>query len=129
MVIDTSVLVAILFDEPEAPSFEAALEDEAVLLLSAASYLEAAIVVESRFGSAGGRELDLLIHKAGIEIVSVDKEQAEWARHGFQRYGKGRHAAGLNYGDSFVYGLAVASGEPLLFKGNDFAATDLVLWE
>jgi ribonuclease VapC len=129
MVLDTSVLLAILFDEPEAQSFEAALEDEPVLLLSVASYLEAAMVVESRYGPAGGRELDLLIHKAAIEIVSFDKEQAEWSRHGFQRYGKGRHSAGLNYGDCFVYGLAVASGEPLLFKGNDFGETDLELWD
>ena len=125
MVIDTSVLLAILFDEPEAPSFEAALENDPVRLLSAASFLETAMVVESRYGPSGGRELDLLIHKADIEIVSVDTEQAEVARRGFQLYGKGRHPAGLNYGDCFVYGLTVVSGEPLLFKGDDFSATDL----
>ena len=129
MVIDTSVLLAILFDEPEAQSFEVALEGDPVLLLSAASYLEAAMVVESRLGPAGGRELDLLLYKANIETVAVDKDQAEWARHGFLRYGKGRHAAALNYGDCFVYGLATVSGEPLIFKGDDFGQTDLRIWD
>lgn len=125
MVLDTSALLAILGDEPEAPAFEAAVERDPVRLLSAASLLEAAIVVESRWGPAGGRELDLLIHKAGVEVVPVDAEQVEVARRAYRDFGRGRHPAGLNYGDCFTYALASVSGEPLLFKGDDFSRTDL----
>lgn len=126
MVIDTSALVAMLGDEPEAEVFEASLEADPVRMFSAASYVEAAIVIESRFGEAGGRELDLWLHRAAVEIVSVDVVQAEAARGAYRRYGKGRHRAGLNYGDCFSYALAKVSGEPLLFKGEDFVHTDIV---
>ena len=99
MVIDTSALVAILCNEPEAPLFEEALERDATRLISAGTLLETSIVIEARFGEAGGRELDLLIHKAQIHIEPFDQEQAEIAREAYRTYGKGRHPAGLNYGD------------------------------
>jgi ribonuclease VapC len=125
MVIDTSAVLAILFDEPEADDIEMAIDADPVRLMSAASYLETAIVVESRLGEPGGRELDLLLHKAGIEIVAVTAEQADAARDAWRRFGKGRHLAGLNFGDCCSYALASVSGEPLLFKGDDFGKTDI----
>jgi len=87
--------------------------------------LEAAIVVEARFGEAGGRELDILLHKAGIELVAFDAEQMELARHAYRRFGKGRHEASLNFGDCFAYALSRRSSEPLLFVGDDFGKTDI----
>ena len=125
MVIDSSALLAILFDEPERRSFNQMIEADPVRLLSAANFVEAALVVEARLGEAGGREFDLFIHRAEIEIVPVDADQAEIARRAYRRYGKGRHRAGLNFGDCFAYALAKTRGEPLLFKGEDFAATDV----
>lgn len=126
MVIDTSALVAMLSDEPEAERLEAAMEADAVLLMSTASYLETAIVIESRFGEPGGRELDLWLHRAAVDLVAVHAEQAHAARVAYRQYGKGRHPAGLNYGDCFAYALAKISGEPLLFKGDGFPKTDVV---
>jgi ribonuclease VapC len=128
MVIDTSALLAILFNEAEAEYFEAALAADTNRLMSAAALLETAIVVESRLGEAGGRELDLPIHKAQITLVPFTAEQAEIARAAYRRYGKGRHPAGLNYGDCFAYALTKTSGDPLLFKGNDFPQTDVTPW-
>ena len=125
MVIDTSAIIAILFQEPEAAAFSSAIEGDAIRLMSAASVLEASIVVEAASGEGGGRELDLLLYKAGIEIAAVTADQAELARRAYRAYGKGRHAAGLNYGDCFAYALAKASAEPLLYKGGDFARTDI----
>ncbi len=125
MVIDTSALVAILTNEPDAPTMEAAIERDPVRLVSAATLVEASIVIEARFGEVGGRELDLLVHKAQIEIVAFDQEQAELARDAYRTYGKGRHPAGLNYGDCFSYALSLARGEPLLYKGNDFDKTPI----
>jgi ribonuclease VapC len=125
MVIETSALVAMLTDEPDAQRFEAAVEADPVRLMSTASYLEAAIVIEQRFGEPGGRELDLWLHRAGVDLVSVDAEQAEVARSAYRRFGTGRNRAGLNYGDCFAYALAKVSGEPLLYKGDDFANTDI----
>lgn len=125
MVIDTSAIVAMLADEPEAGRLEAAVEKDPVRLMSTASYLEAAIVIEARFGEPGGRELDLWLHRAGVELVAVAADQAETARIAYRRFGKGRHRAGLNYGDCFSYALAKVSGQPLLFKGDDFSHTDV----
>jgi ribonuclease VapC len=125
MVIDTSALIAILSNEPEAPDFEAAIESDPIRMLSAAALVEISIVIEARYGEAGGRELDLLIHKASIEIVSVDAELAEHARDAYRRYGRGRHPAGLNFGDCFSYALASSRAEPLLYKGDDFGKTDV----
>jgi ribonuclease VapC len=125
MVIDTSALVAMLADEADAPRFEAAIASDPVRLLSAGTLLEASIVIEARYGEVGGRELDLWLHKAVIEIVAFDQEQAELARDAYRRYGKGRHAAALSYGDCFAYALCAVRGEPLLFKGDDFTRTDV----
>ncbi|OBI22123.1 ribonuclease VapC [Mycobacterium sp. E2327] len=125
MVIDTSALIAMLTDEPEAERFEAVVEADPVRLMSTASYLETAIVIEVRFGEPGGRELDLWLHRAGVDLVGFDVDQADAARVAYRRYGKGRHRAGLNYGDCFSYALAKISGQPLLFRGDDFTHTDI----
>jgi ribonuclease VapC len=125
MVIDTSAVLALLFNEPEADEIELAIGEDPVRLMSAASGLEAAILVEARLGAAGGREFDLLLHKARIEIVAVTSEQMEAGRAAWRRFGRGRHDANLNFGDCFSYALAAVAGEPLLFKGGDFAKTDV----
>lgn len=125
MVIDTSALIAILFGEPEALSFTKAIADESQKMISSFNALESGIVVEARKGEAGGRELDLLMHRARIEIVAMNADQAELARVAWRKYGKGNHPAGLNIGDCCAYALAKYSGEPLLFKGNDFNQTDI----
>ena len=125
MVLDTSALIAVLLDESDAAVFRLAIEADPVRLLSAATLVETSIVIEARVGEAGGRELDRLLQKADVEVVAVDAEQAELARHAFRKFGKGRHSASLNYGDCFSYALAESRGEPLLFKGGDFAKTDV----
>ena len=125
MVLDTSALLALLLDEPEAEEFRAAVEEDATRLVSAATLLETALVIEARKGEPGGRELDALIHKADVVVVPVDAEHISEARRAYRRFGKGRHAAGLNFGDVFAYALARTSGEALLFKGDDFAKTDV----
>ena len=126
MVIDTSAIAAILFGEEDAERFTAAIEADPTRFMSAASVLEAAIVAEMRKGPPGGRELDFLLLKAGIETVAFSEEQLRVARHAFRTYGKRRHAAGLNFGDCFSYAVSKTTGEPLLFKGADFAMTDIV---
>jgi ribonuclease VapC len=125
MVLDTSALLALLLNEEEAEGFRGAIEEDATRLVSAATLLETALVIEARKGEPGGRELDLLIHKAEIAIVPVDADHVSEARRAWRRFGRGRHAAGLNFGDVFAYALARVSGEPLLFKGDDFAKTDI----
>jgi ribonuclease VapC len=125
LVVDTSALIALLGMEAEAARVAAALESDATRLISAATVLETALVIESRYGPQGGRELDLLIAKASLSIQPVTAEQAEVAREAWRRYGKGRHPAGLNFGDCFSYALARTSSEPLLFKGDDFIHTDI----
>ena len=125
MVIDTSALIAILFGEPEALSFTRVLAGETLKLISSFNALETGIVVEARKGEAGGREFDLLMHRAQIEIVAMNADQAELARAAWRKYGKGNHPAGLNIGDCCAYALAKYSGEPLLFKGDDFSQTDI----
>jgi ribonuclease VapC len=125
MVIDTSALIAILLGEPEAEPFALAIAGDPKRLVSAFTALETAIVIEAKKGESGGRELDLLLHQAKIEIVPVTAEQFEIARSAWRKYGKGRHPAGLNIGDCCSYALAKCAGEPILFKGNDFSRTDL----
>jgi ribonuclease VapC len=125
MIIDSSAIVAILFNEPDAPSLEQKVADDPIRMISAGTLIETGILVESRLGEIGGRELDLWLLRARVEIVPVDEEQVESARRGWRRFGKGRHPAGLNYGDCFAYALAVSRDEPLLFKGNDFGKTDV----
>ncbi len=126
MVIDTSALVAILLDEPERRAFNERIEADRKRLVSAATVLETGIVLESRNGEAAGRELDLFLHRAKFQVLAVDADQAEIARAAFRKFGKGRHSAALNFGDCFSYAAAKATGEPLLFKGNDFGRTDIV---
>jgi len=125
MVIDTSALVAILLDEPEQELFAAAIAADPVRLVSAACVLETALVIESRRGESGGRELDLLLHRVKATVVPFSDEHAEVARGAWRRFGKGRHPAGLNLCDCCAYALSSVSGEPLLFRGDDFAQTDV----
>ena len=125
MVADTSALVAVLLREPTADRLTGALDQATVIRCSAVSLVEAAMVMQGRLGERGERELDLLAARLRIEIVPVTVEQAEVARSAFRRFGKGRHPAGLNFGDCFSYALARALGEPLLFVGNDFSQTDV----
>ncbi len=94
-------------------------------LVSGATLLDATIVIESRFGEAGGRELDLLLHRIGADIVATSQDQVEIAREAWRRFGSGRYRAALNFGDCFSYALAADRREPPLFKGDDFVYTDL----
>lgn len=126
MVIDTSALLAILQREPDSRVFNEAIEAAPSRLLSAGNFVEVSIVVEARTGAAGIRELDHFLETAGIEVVDVDGRQAIEARRAFQIYGKGRHRAGLNFGDCFAYALAKIRAQPLLYKGEDFSATDVI---
>lgn len=126
MVIDTSAILAILLDEPERRTFNEAIESADSRTMSVASFVEVSIVVESRFGAEGLRDFDLFVERAGIEFAAVDLEQARAARRAFTRFGKGRHPAGLNFGDCFAYALATMRGEPLLYKGDDFGNTDVM---
>lgn len=125
MVVDTSALLAIYLSEPDSLRFESAILNASGTTISAGTLLEASIVVEARYGEPGALALDQLLRKLGVTTVAVDAEQAESGRVGFRKYGKGRHPANLNYGDCFAYALAVTMGEPLLFKGDDFARTDV----
>jgi ribonuclease VapC len=125
MVIDSSALIAVLLSEASAALIARAIEHAPQRLFSAANLVEASIVIESRKGEAGGRELDLLLYRAAIEVVAVDQDQAEIARIAWRRFGKGRHPAGLNFGDCFAYALAKSRRLPLLFQGDDFLQTDI----
>ena len=125
MAIDASAIVAIAFNEEQAEAFERRIADDPIRLICAASVLEAAIVIEAKLGEAAAAELDLWLHNAGVEIVPVDAEQADLARRTWRRFGKGRAAAGLNFGDCFSYALAAMRQEPLLFKRGDFSNTGI----
>jgi ribonuclease VapC len=125
MLIDSSALLAILQREPERRSFIEAIESADSARMSVASFVETSIVVETRYGAEGLRDLDRFISRAGIELVPVDLEQGQLARSAFSRFGKGRHRAGLNFGDCFSYAAAISFREPLLFKGDDFVYTDV----
>src|SRR6202451_2016104 len=125
MVIDTSAFAAIFFGEPERQTFLAAITAAGSRLVSAASVLETGIVLEARQGEAAGREFDLFVVRANLQIVPVDAEQADLARSAWRKYGKGRHPAALNFGDCFAYALAKSTGERLLAKRTDFASTDV----
>jgi len=125
MVIDTSALLAIFLAEPERKPFLDSILQSETRMISAANVLETGTVLEARRGESAGREFDLFLVRANLQIVSVDSEQAEIARSAWRKYGKGRHRAALNFGDCFAYALAKSSGEPLLAKGTDFVATDI----
>lgn len=126
MVIDTSTLIAILLDEPEATRFIEAIADDSARIVGAPTLVEAAAVMVAKKGNGGSVSLDALIQRLGISIEPMSHEAAEFARSAYGRYGKGVAASGvLNYGDCLAYGVARALGEPLLFKGNDFSKTDI----
>ena len=125
MIIDTSAVLAILNDEPERRLFNEAIERAESCLISAVSHVETSIVLQARKGYEGVRDFDLFVARAGIQLAEVDAEQAQLARTAFREFGKGRHAANLNFGDCFTYALSKATGLPLLFKGNDFPLTDI----
>lgn len=127
MVVDSSALVCLVFDEPEAEAFRAAIDADAVRLLSAVTFLEASIVVEARGGEAAASLLDELLREMGARVEAVTLAQAEAAREAWRRFGKGRHRAALNFGDCFSYALSRTAGQPLLCKGDDFPRTDLPL--
>lgn len=125
MVIDTSAIIAVLRNEPSADRLIAAVEADHTRLVSAATVVEASLVILGRYGEAGDPQLDRLLRGIGAEVVPVGEEQVVLARDAALRFGRGRHEAALNFGDCFSYALAVARGEPLLFVGDDFAKTDV----
>lgn len=126
MVIDTSALIAILRAEPNAPACAAAIEAAAIRRISAANYLETAVVIDGSRDPVASRRFDELVTEAALSVEPVTAHQAEIARAAYRDFGKGSgHPAGLDFGDCFAYALASDAGEPLLFVGNDFTHTDL----
>lgn len=130
MIVDTSALLAIAWDEPERAQFQDAIEADPVRLVSAASVLEGAIVMMRRAGRAAASEAVARFHELlgqlGLEIEPVSASQITVAEAAYSSFGKGLHPADLNFGDCFAYALAKETGEPILFKGDDFAQTDLL---
>ena len=125
MIVDTSALIAILFAEVDAERFAHTLASADRCRISAANYVEVAIVVEAQTRDSGSREFDRFFQRSGIVIEPVTEEHAHLARQAYTQFGKGRHRAGLNFGDCFAYALAKATGELLLYKGEDFRKTDI----
>lgn len=125
MVLDTSALLAILLREPAADRLVAAIDADRARLVSAATVVEASLVLLGRYGEAGDIPLDHLLRSLGAEVVPVGDDQAALARDAARRFGRGRHPAALDFGDCFSYALSVARGEPLLFVGDDFSKTDV----
>jgi ribonuclease VapC len=126
VVVDTSALLAILFDEPERHHFNGLIVSAPVKRISSGTYLETAIVMEARNGHPGMASLKLFLSSASIEISVFDDVQARIAAVAYSSYGKGRHPAALNFGDCMSYALSKEMGEPLLFKGYDFSKTDII---
>ncbi len=126
MVLDSSAIVAILAREPESESMALAIENDPVILVSAATMLETELVLTRWFGDDVEQELDAFVSAATADVVAFDIAQCRIAAQAYRRFGKGRHQASLNYGDCMSYALAKATQEPLLFKGNDFSQTDIV---
>ena len=125
MILDTSALVAILAGEPDAEPYILAISRAPRCRMSAGNFIELSIVIESQFPVAVLQQCEALFRRVGIVIEPVTVEHAHLARQAFHDFGKGRHPAGLNFGDCFAYALAKHTGEPLLFKGNDFGKTDV----
>ena len=125
MIVDTSALIAILYAEDDAQTFAQAIAVAEYRLLSAATYVEAGIVIDRQRGAAAGRQLDALIDKAGIVVEPVTRRHADLARQAYLEFGKGQHPAALNFGDCFSYALAKSLAMPLLYKGDDFRRTDV----
>ena len=126
MILDTSALIAVLFREPEADLYTQLIHDAERCLISAGSFLELSIVMERQAAPGADRQCEMFFRRAGISIEPFSVEQAHIARQAYHDFGKGRHPAGLNFGDCFAYALAKVTGEPLLFKGEDFKKTDIV---
>lgn len=127
LVVDTSAAVAVILGEPGSEELAVYLEDALVRLMSAAIRVELGIVVEARLGPAGQDVVDRFLRDANIDIVPVDADLAARAMSGWRRYGKGRHPAGLNFGDCFTYALAEQTGHPVLCTGDDFVATGITV--
>ncbi len=125
MVVDSSALIAILRGESEEPAFRNAIRTSPNRLLGAPTRVEASMVALGRRGEPGLEQMQALIERLELEVVPLSDDHAKLAIEAFRRFGKGRHPAGLNYGDCFSYALAKATGEPLLFKGDDFSQTDI----
>ena len=125
MILDTSAVLAIVFGEPGFEAFAEAIARAPSCKISAASFLEVSVVAEAREGDRGIRQCDSFLRSAGATVEPFTEEHALLARQGFSDYGKRRHKANLNFGDCFSYALAKATGEPLLFKGDDFSKTDI----
>lgn len=125
MILDSSALLAVLFDEADADRYARAISEAEACRMSAANFAEAAIVVDNATDAVGSRQFDAFLRQAGIIIEPVTEDQAHIARQAYFDFGKGRHPAGLNFGDCFAYALAKATGESLLFKGEDFSRTDV----
>ena len=125
MIIDSSAIASILFMEADSGHFSTKIADNWPRRMSVASLLESTMVVEGRAGPSSSYDIDDLLEEYEIELVPVSVEQARAARVAWRRFGKGNHPARLNFGDCFSYALAKTTGEPLLFKGDDFAQTDL----
>lgn len=126
MIVDSSAIVALIADEPEAPAIRRCLRSAAPSAMSAASYLETSIVLDGRRDPATSRRLDPLLEALGIEVVAVTPHQARIARSAYRDFGRGSgHPAHLNFGDCFSYALAIDVDQPLLFKGGDFVHTDV----
>jgi ribonuclease VapC len=126
MIVDTSAVIAVLFNEDDAANYSRAISEAESRRMSAANFLEAAIVVEAQTRHGGSRQFDAFIRRAAIVIEPVTEEQAHVARQAYIDFGKGRHRAALNFGDCFAYALAKVTGEPLLYKGEDFRRTDIM---
>lgn len=125
MIIDTSAIIAVLFNESDARIYAEAIVKSENCRISAATFLETAIVIEAQTENAGIQQFDAFIRRAGIIVEPVTQDQAQIARQAYSDFGKGRHPAGLNFGDCFSYAFSKASGEPVLFKGGDFGKTDI----
>jgi ribonuclease VapC len=125
VIVDTSAIVAILYAEPEARDFAQLIHDAPICRISVANLIELSMVIEGQLGPDAARQADAFLRRAGVIIEPVTVEQGQLARQAFLDFGKGRHPAGLNFGDLFAYALSKATGEPLLFKGDDFRRTDL----
>jgi ribonuclease VapC len=125
MIVDTSALLAVLFAEPESEDFARAIAGAEVPRLSAANLLEAGIVADNQADQRTGRQLDALVANFRLRIEAVTEEPVRIARQAYVDFGRGNHAAALNFGDCFAYALSKTTGEPLLFKGNAFAQTDI----
>lgn len=121
---DTSALIVVVFGEPEAEQFLSAMRSDSVVI-SAFSLVEALVVAEARQGPDAARDLELLVAGVVDRLISVDETQARVAAGAWRRFGKGRHPAALNFGDCFAYATASLANLPLLFKGDDFAQTDI----